>query len=527
MIRVSLAVWVVLMACDSGRGGKSTEFHEKRPRAGESSDPKTPEPAAPKKENAPAEPKAVAPAAAKAPEADEGDLKALPQVKVTAKAPADATEDPLERQLPFLAGEPHEPTGGLGEEGLKGLLLRDPDRALEQLNDLKNSSDFYGRLWAQLSPPVGQKIVDEGKLFEPVIEAPFEGDGGTAYVGVAELAFTSPKSRPLQLPINTELTVMSVKGDVAQVSVSIPSAIEVDGDSLQVRVLAAQPLVGQVNRDGLSSVKTQVSSLQSRLSRLESTQSDREAAIQLNHRLALIVGNERARRAWLEAAFSAQRADEVARIAKGAMTLAARGFTFASHCSAEAGPQTQFIPLARVAPAAHADQSVCLTGREPVEPCPANEKAQPAWQQLQKSLSGYRPVHQFQITVDAHAGGSLWFFAAPVHRREGCDTNEAYEIDIRSARVRQIAIPLGAESMKVFLQTPVVESIEYGVAATQGPGKAERWLRQRARVNWLVSSRGTVEPSLGTGDVGYSEVKGVTATLMAIPARRPCECDAL
>ncbi len=443
-----------------------------------------------------------------------------------AASPDEEDDEPEEVGLPVDPFERDSVDGA----ALKQLIIRDPDRAAEMLQNLTTPDPWQVALLAQLaikrSEP-GPDAVPESPMPDVLPRgAPFalsaDPDAGvaTAYVASALVPLkASPKGATVvMLPINTAVTVSRVDNGWAKVSVALASQVRFGRTGTTPTVVTSTSKTGVVEAKWLVAQPVDPAELTSWAASKKGSDLADDEAVVLLHRAFLISRTEAARRALVDAAWQARRATWVVTAALNHTLVAPHRIDVAYACVGN--PATaKWLSLAKGKVPAKLPDAVCVTDVDVRKPC--SEKRQGPWRKRIDALeqAGLKPGAVTQFVVDATRPRMLWFYDAAVHPKDECGDHEVLELDASHLHIRRLLLPLGTTKTVVNVESAAYVGTEFGVVAAASEAKARSWLRRRTATGWTFDeATHELNELLGVDDANYrAEHHVVAATVATLP----------
>ncbi len=456
-------------------------------------------------------------------------IAAPPKVAAPIEVPdaaAAAAEPEAEPEPEPTVGMPDDPpfdqsaTEGLP---LKKLLLRDPDLAAKALEALPTPDAWQVSLLAQLALKKGNPgpdLVPEAPMPEVVPEPDTvfsSTDGGTAYIATALLPLkASSKARAptlMQLPINTEVTVISVDGATAAVSLEVATDVHFGETGSTPKTSRGITKTGVVDAKWLVNEPLDPDALIAAAAKKTGSELKEDEAVVLLHRAFLIDRTERVRALLIDAAWKAHRASWVVTAAMAQLHVAPKRIDVAYACVGEPA-DAKWVSFASGKLPNKPPDSMCLTQVELRKPCEETKHA--TWQKRVDTLerAAIKKGPLVQLVVDATRPRVLWFYSLQMNVHEGCASTPEYMLDLYSAEVRRLVLPLGTSKTVVRVDARRYDGIELGVVAAPNEAKARAWLRKRSHFRFTLDPKlPELNLSLGVGDTDFeseTDVNGIT-----------------
>ncbi|MDP2274779.1 MAG: hypothetical protein Q8K32_28815 [Archangium sp.] len=460
-----------------------------------------------------------------------------PPVVVAATAPVVApkpAELVLELPAPapdLIAGFPDErplPSDVDTDERLLQLMMTDPARAEAALHLLSSPAPWQTAVIAQFATRRGEKSFE----LEPEPPLPFdEPDAGLsttpgpAWVREDAAPLVSPGGKKTTLPLNTQVEVKGFTGEWAEVSVAFAqTAIYSETEREPLRVVSS-PVLGRVRRTHLAPTTLKPESLMLQAMKQPAALEGKLKAVGLWQQAWRIERTERTRRGLLRAAWAVQRASSMVQAALAKNLAPASGLRFAWACTTEDPPSASWLDLTKARPKTLA-KSVCVSGLDARARCQTDSPAElkraaatQAW--LERIKLAPRPWLRF--TVDARAPREVFLVTTPLAVADACSEFEEFTVEANSGQVHRLALPLGSQSLVVWV--PLHAGVEYSVISAASESQAVSWLRSREKYRWTLGDRGELEPSLGLNASQFSIPPGVIAATFALAPERDCSCE--
>lgn len=436
--------------------------------------------------------------------------------------------DPLDEAPESIAAFPDEPDErDVSTDGrLLELLLADPDAAEAALAHLATPDAWRVSLSAQFALAHGAK----SRALEEEPALPLATlDGGAVVVGAPawvmdDVPLVGPGKKPKtlqRLPINTEVQVLAVEGERARVSVGVAQVAVWGPSGLEPVQRTTKQLGGTVPLGVLAPRALEVDAL------IQRAMEQKEDAVALWQRAWRVERSARTREGLLRAGWAAQRASTVVSAALSRDFAAVRELSFAWTCTGEAPPTKKWLDVSKARPKS-VPTGVCLEGVDARVQCERHgeeamrdAKARAAW--LEKQQLTAHPWVRF--IVDARERRQVFLVATPLELVDTCDDFEQVTFEAGSGLVRRLVLPLGAKDLEVWVPVTRAQGVEYAVPSARAEGQAVRWLRARGKYKWTVGTGGELQPSLSTDATTFAVPADVSASTIALPPQRVCECQ--
>ncbi len=416
-------------------------------------------------------------------------------------------------------------TDDLRDSAVQRLLLRDPDRAIRVLEKAPAPSAFLVAVLANLAvrrhvegPPSQSKET-------PLPPVPASGTSasqpGPAFVGVelAELRAKNGKGKPLAvLPTGTALTIDSVQGALAIVSVALATKVELPASGVVPVHVDTKVLTGSIPLEQLVVDKPTLSALLTEARAQPDTEAGADTALILFHRALRLAPSESVRASMLAAAWRARRPSWVAATALEPVWATPRSIRAAYACRGNRST-AKWLPLGPKPPA-----DVCLTGIDLHHACEGAVPAAITKKREQLTALGFpEPAPVIEVVVDATRARSLWIVSMPVRPTDECEERDEHKIDLFGAVIRRVPLPLGTAATTVSFPVSGWHGFEHSVVGAQSEAKARDWLRARRSSKWTYDAKGEPAPSLGVHNLDFHSERDVAVVSFGRVPQLECE----
>ncbi len=446
---------------------------------------------------------------------------AEPELELPAPAPDLIAGFPDERPLPSDVET---------DERLLELMMTDPARAEAALQLLGSPEPWQTSVIAQFATRRGEKSFElepEPPLPLDEPDAGLSSTPGPAWVREDAATLVSSGGKKTALPLDTQVEVKTVTGEWAEVSVAFAQvAIYAETEREPLRVVSS-PVTGRVRRTHLAPTPLKPERLMLQAMQQPASLEGKLKAVVFWQQAWRIERSERTRKGLLRAAWAVQRASSMVQAALAKNLAPVSGLRFAWACTTEDPPSASWFDLTKARPKSLA-KSVCVSGLDARARCqtdsPAELKRAAATRTWLEHIK-LAPRPWLRFTVDARDPGEVFLVTTPLAVADACSEFEEFTIEANSGQVHRLALPLGGQSLVVWVPVPLHAGVEYSVISAASESQAVSWLRSREKYRWTLGARGELEPSLGLNARQFSIPTGVVAETFALAPERDCSCE--
>lgn len=443
----------------------------------------------------------------------------------------------VELELPapapdLIAAFPDErpvPTDAETDERMLQLLMTDPAKAEATLQLLSSPQLWQTSVIAQFATRRGEKTFE----LEPEPPLPID-EAEAGVVSAAGPAWISEDATPLiaagkktVLPLNTRVEVKALEGEWADVSVAIAQvAIYGESEREPVRVVSS-PLMGRVRLSQLTSTQRNAETLMMQAMKQPPTLAGKLNAVALWQQAWRIERSERTRKGLLRASWAVQRASTMVQAALAKNLAPVSGLRFAWACTTDDPSSASWLDLTKARPKMLA-KSVCVSGLDARARCESDSPAELKRAAATKTwIEGVKlaPRSWLRFIVDGRDPREVFLVTTPLAVADACHEFEELTVEANSGQVHRLAVPLGSQSLVVWVPVTLHSGVDYSVVSATSETQAVSWLRSREKYRWTLGGRGELEPSLGLNSSGFTIPPGVTAESFALAPERDCSCE--